>query len=131
MHSRKLRAFLTVPVYLPPRDYQSNIWQKSPPRMLITLWRGKKARGRLGVINGGTKFFVEFQSGGIAVMGTAEEGTTFRGTWTQSGNTVTMKAGASTFSGTLQGNRLSGTRSRKNARTLKDTVDTWELTLEK
>jgi hypothetical protein len=92
---------------------------------------GKKASGRLGEIGGGTKFFVEFKSGGVVLMGTAEEGTTFKGTWSQSGNTITMKAGASTFSGTLERNRLSGTRSRTNARTLKDTVDTWELTLEK
>jgi hypothetical protein len=96
-----------------------------------TKLEGRKASGRLGVIDGGTKFFVEFKRGGTVVMGTEEEGTTFRGTWSQSGKTITMQAGASTFKGMLEGNRISGTRSRKNARTLVDTVDTWEVVLEK
>jgi hypothetical protein len=93
---------------------------------------GKKATGKLGKIAQGdyTKFFAQFQAGGVVLMSTTEEGNTFKGTWSQSGNTITMKAGASTFSGTLEGNRLSGTRSRQNAKGLKDTVDMWELTIE-
>lgn len=92
---------------------------------------GKRANGKLGVIQGGTKFFIEFKDGGMLVMGTAEDGKTFPGTWTQSGNAITMKAGASTFSGTLDGDRISGKRTRRNAKTLEDTVDSWEVTLEK
>lgn len=92
---------------------------------------GRKGTGKLGNIGGGTKFFAEFKSGGVVVMGTAEEGTTFRGTWSQSGKTIVMKAGASTFTGTLDGDRITGTRARKSARGLNDTEDGWELTLEK
>lgn len=91
---------------------------------------GKKAAGKLGGIKGGTRFFVEFKADGMLVMGTVEDGKTFSGTWSQSGNSITMKAGASVFSGTLEGDRISGKRSRRNAKTLEDTVDSWEVTLE-
>jgi hypothetical protein len=91
---------------------------------------GKTGTGKLGKIDGGTKFIVEFQDGGTAVMSTAEEGKPFRGTWKQTGKNVTMKAGASIFSGVIEGNRISGTRSRANAKSYNDTVDTWELSFE-
>jgi hypothetical protein len=105
----------------------SNLPQRE--RQFVSV-AGRTGVGVLGVINGGTRFSVNFQSGGVAVMGTAEEGSTFTGTWSQTGNTIQMQAGASVFYGTLQGSRISGTRSRQNAQRYVDTNDSWYLDLQ-
>ncbi len=105
----------------------SNLPQREPQFVSVA---GRTGVGVLGVINGGTRFSVNFQSGGVAVMGTAEEGSTFTGTWWQTGNTIQMQAGASVFYGTLQGSRISGTRSRQNAQRYVDTNDSWYLDLQ-
>jgi len=94
-----------------------------------TNLEGKEAQGKLGKVNGGTTFFARFKEGGVVMLSTGEEGEWFTGTWTQSGNTITMRAGSSKFSGTLHGNRISGARSRVGARRLEDTEDTWYLDL--
>jgi hypothetical protein len=102
----------------------SNLPKREPA---ITNVEGKSGSGILGVINGGTPFRAEFRPGGVVIMSTGEEGVTFEGRWSQTGNSISMRAGASLFQGTLQGKRISGTRSRVNAKRLEDTQDTWHI----
>jgi hypothetical protein len=91
-------------------------------------------RGRGTFMDGVTPFSVQFQAGGVGTFSTADE--TFNGTWSVSGNTISMSAGASTFQGSIQGNRISGTVSRSNASStvsggrLSDRQAPWDLTLE-
>lgn len=103
--------------------------QPVPPAKPVSL-EGKTATGSLGKINGGTKFYAEFKGGGVVALRTAEEQRTFNGTWSQDGNKISMKAGASVFEGTLDGSKISGTRGRRNSSTLVDTNDVWELTID-
>ena len=91
---------------------------------------GKSAIGSLGVERGGTKLTARFQGDGTVILRTAEEGIDIRGTWSQSGNTVTMKAGSSSFSGTITGNHIAGHRSRRQGAVYVPTEDSWYLDVE-
>jgi hypothetical protein len=91
-------------------------------------------RGRGTFMDGVTPFSVEFRAGGVGLFKSADE--SFPGTWSVEGNSITMKAGASTFTGAIEGNRLSGRVSRTNASSVVDggrLVDRggpWDLTLD-
>jgi hypothetical protein len=91
---------------------------------------GRTASGRLGRYNGGTRFFAEFLGNGVVMLRTAEEQRSFKGRWSQDGDKITMKAGASEFTGTIRGQRIDGSRQRSNAKRLRGTNDTWFLEVE-
>ncbi len=105
----------------------SNLPNTTPDRPSLA---GRSAKGKLGsdAADGGTDFFVEFEPSGSAKMSTSEEGNVFRGSWSQHGASVTMAAGASTFSGQIQGVRITGTRSRRKGN-YNPTDDSWFLDL--
>ena len=112
------------------REYVSKVesyrgW-KATSAEVVDL-EGRSASGKLGKINGGTRFFAEFRSKGVIILRTKEEQRSFEGTWTQDGDKVTMKAGASRFAGTIKRRRIDGTRRRTNAKRLRATDDTWFL----
>ena len=86
---------------------------------------GRSAKGKLGE---GT-FQVEFLREGQFRVKASDDNEWYTGSWSQSGERVTMKVGSSTFEGTIKGNRLSGSRHRTKG-TLEEVMDSWDLTLE-
>jgi hypothetical protein len=93
---------------------------------------GRRARGTF--MDGVTPLTVEFRAGGVGQFSTADE--SFPGTWTVQGRSVTLRAGASVMTGTIDGSRMSGGVYRANASSvltgqrLSDRQGTWNLTVE-
>jgi hypothetical protein len=74
------------------------------PKPMVLNLAGRTGDGQW-TVNGRTSYFTyEFQAGGRVLYRSATEN--IAGTWTQNGNSVTVRVGGSSESGTLQGNRL-------------------------
>jgi hypothetical protein len=83
---------------------------------------GRKASGRLDT----RKLYVTFGTDGSLSAYTTRNTTerTFSGEYTISANQIEFELGPSKFTGTIEGNRITGTRSRVDGVT-----DSWEVTL--
>lgn len=115
------------PAQAPPAAPQA----PGAPAPYVGSLEGRTARGRLGAGAGATAFSADFRANGGAYLWTAEDNRWVAGTWSQSGSQVSMTAGHSTFSGTLQGGRLSGTRTRRGHPSLPDVTDSWYLDVQR
>ena len=86
---------------------------------------GRTATGTLEGDKGTNQIRLQFLSGGRVRVGqTAEDGKEYVGTWSLDGNRISMRIGPSSFSGTLEGNRITGSRSRDDG-----IRDSWKATL--
>lgn len=91
-------------------------------------------RGRGTFMDGVTPFSVEFRTGGVGLFKSADEA--FTGTWSVDGDSITMKAGASIFTGKIKGSQISGRVYRNDASSvvtggrLSDRGGPWDLTLQ-
>jgi hypothetical protein len=104
---------------------------KAQPGLIDLVGSGAKGTigGATDVQGRTTVLIAEFKKGGVLLIKTGEDTKFYEGTWTQRGREVTMTAGASRFTGTIDGTQISGTRSRSGASNLVNTSDRWQLTI--
>lgn len=93
-----------------------------PPAKNVDPVAGKKGIGTLNI----RSFYVDFNQGGTLSAYTSRNSTEspFQGRYTITGDRIEFVLGPSRFVGTVQGNRITGTRQRSDG-----IDDSWELTL--